>query len=771
MHQGRLRGEGNMATYKVIGKRVPRKDAVPIVTGSALYGVDMALPGMLYGKLLFSKVAHGKIKRIDTSRAERLPGVRAVATHSDVPDAKTGGWVNDKPVFAKNKVHYRGDIVAAVAADKLEIAEKAVSLIDVEYEELRAVFDCEEAIGSDAPVIHEEVVAPELSSLKKNVCAYGRIRKGNVQEAFKKADFVVEDYFETNMVHQGYLEPHAALAKVDSEGNITVWSSTQTPFGLRSSLSEVLQIPHHKIRVIGTHTGGGFGGKLTLSVEPACVILSKKTGRPVKICLTREEELTATTPRVTVKFWLKSGLTKQGRIIAKTVRSLVDTGAYTGSGPGVANMSAFLGLGPYRIDNVDAEAFTIYTNKMSCGAYRAPGSPQASFANESHIDHCAEKVGLDPLDFRLKNAWVDGDYSHTGQKLQGIGLKDCLEQVSKAVDWRNVKLEPNQGKGLAVGVWVSGGSLEGGAWVKMNENGSVSVVTGACDSGSGATWQGIPMIAAEELGVSVDDVSLYIADTASTPFDAAADGSRTTYCTGNAVRDAAIQVREKIFKAAARHLESTPDELEMKDGMVQVKGQPGRAVPLSVLADESHSEGGQFLGGASYVFSAPAYDKNTVSGDASGGYIGLTFVANAAIVEVDRETGLVKPLRYVAAQDVGFAINPLGVEGQIEGGTVQGLGQALMEQVVYDERGVTLNPNLLDYKMPTTLDVPRIESHYVEGHYADGPYRSKGVGEPSVAPPPAAIANAVYNATGKRVRKLPLNSENVLATLTSEKKA
>ena len=759
-----------MPKTNVVGTKVPRKDSLDIVTGTATYGVDVSLPGMLYGKILFSKIGHGRIKRIDTGELDNVPGVRAVVTHRDFPDVKVGGSPNDKRVFARDKIHHKGDMIAAVAADSLELAEKAISLIDVEYEPLSVILDAEEATKDEAPIIHEDINPPELSPLKKNVCAYYKIKKGDVDAGFNTSDHTIDDFFETSMVHQGYIEPHAAVAQADVSGAVTVWSSTQTPFGLRYSLSKVLKMPLDKIRLIGTHTGGGFGGKLYLTVEPACVLLSKKARRPVKINLTREEELVATNPRAAVKFWTKTGLSRDGRIIARRMKIFVDAGAYAGSGPAVANMTAFLGLGPYRIENVESEAYTIYTNKMSCGAFRAPGSPQAAFSCESHTDHCAEKVGLDPLEFRMKNVWIDGDYTHTGQKINGIGIMDCLDDVSRKFDWNNVKLEKNQGKGVAIGMWVTGGLLEGGAWVKMNEDASVAVVTGACDSGSGATWQGLPMIAAEELGVSMDDVSMYIADTASTPFDAAADGSRTTFCTGNAVRDAAIQVRNKVFEAAAKQLEANSKDLELIDKIVQVKGQPDQSIPLAVLAADSQSEGGQFLGGASYVFPTPEYDNSTISGDLIMGpsFTAPTFAVNAALVNVDNETGLVKTIRSVTSQDVGFAVNPLGVEGQIEGGTVQGIGQALMEEVVYGNNGDTLNPNLLDYKMPTALDVPRIESSYIEGHTAQGPYGSKGVGEPPIVPPPASIANAVYSSTGVRVRILPLNPENVLNAIISQ---
>jgi len=762
------KGVLNLSKYSAVGKRLPRKDAFNVVTGAALYGVDISLPGMLYGKILFSKIAHGRIKKINTKKAENLPGVRSVITHKDFPDVVTG-TKNDKPLFSRNKIYHKGDRIAAVAADSLEIAEKAISLIDVEYETLPVLLDPDDSIKDDSPVIHEDVNPPEWSPIKKNVCAFYTIKKGNVDEAFKKSDIIVEDFFETSMVHQGYLEPHAAVAQVNNLDEVTVWSSTQTPFGLRSELSDSLGIPLNKIRFIHTYTGGGFGGKLSLTVEPACVVLSQKTGRAVKITLTREEELISTNPRVTVKFHLKSGLNKKGKIIARKVKSFVDAGAYAGSATGVGRMSVDLGVGPYNIENVDSESYVVYTNKMSCGAFRAPGSPQASFASESHTDHCAKKVGIDPLDFRLNNVWVNGSYSHTGQKLEGIGLKDSLEQIEKDSDWNNISLAKNQGKGVAIGMWMTAGSLEGGAWVKMNEDGSVSVVTGACDSGSGATWGGLPMIASEELGVPLDKISIYIADTANTPFDAAADGSRTTYCTGNAVKDAAIQVRNKLFESASKHLDCNSNDLEIYDGVIRIKNNVDNNVPISVLAAESKTAGGQFLGGASYVFPSPEYDKSTVGGDmTSGSFIAPTFAVQVAVVEVDEETGLVKTIRYVATQDVGFAVNPIGVEGQIEGGAVQGLGQALMEKVVYGEEGETLNPNLLDYKMPTALDVPYIESSYVEGNFADGPYGSKGVGEPPIVPPPAAIGNAIYHATGIRIRKLPLDPETVSSAFMSK---
>ncbi|HET8530006.1 MAG TPA: xanthine dehydrogenase family protein molybdopterin-binding subunit, partial [Methylomirabilota bacterium] len=747
-----------MATrvMRVAGKSLPRFDAPGKVTGTAVYAVDFALPGMLVGKVLRSTEAHARIIRLDVSRARELPGVRAIISAADVPDVRYGGALKDEMVFAKGKVRYVGQPVAAVAAATPEAADAALAAIEVVYETLPAVLDLDAALAPGAPLVHEEwasYTAMPILHRDGNVCNRARIVVGDVERGFEEADRIFEHRFRTSMVHQGYTEPRAAVAQWDSSGTVTVWSNTQLPFEVQNTLAEILQTPPSKIRVVVPGIGGGFGGKLRVGVEHFAAFLAKKAGRPVKVVTTSEEELTAAYPRQGTVIELKTGVTREGRITAKSGRIWFDTGAFAGSGPGVAAVATLVLAGPYRIPNLHLEGFAVYTNKTNCGSFRAPSGPQANFAVESQMDIIADALGIDPLDFRLKNIVREGDEGPTGQVLDAVGLEECLRKAAAAIGWSMRRPERWRGKGLACGWWTTTGGSSG-VYVKINPDGTVALNTGAAEIGS-AALTGAAQVLAEELGVDLTDISVVSADTFSTPFDFGAQGSRTAFAVGNACRAAVADLKPRIFALAAAQLGVEPEACALIDKHVVADG---KRMSLADLARLSQQTGGGLIAQGTFIAPPTAYDTKRVDGHVYPAFHSPSFHAHAVDLSVDPETGEITIHKYVVAQDVGFAINPTYIEGQIEGGVAQGLGQALSEEIVY-EGGRVLNANLTDYKMPTTLDMPRVETILVQHPSVVGPYGAKGVGEPPNIEPPAAVANAVAAATGLRMTALPITAE------------
>jgi CO/xanthine dehydrogenase Mo-binding subunit len=757
-----------MSKQTVVGKSLPRLDALAKVTGEAIYAVDFALPGMLYAKLFRSTEPHARIRRLDTIQACSLPGVRAIITARDVPHVHFGGSVRDQTVFATDKVRYLGQPVAAVAADSLEIAEEAAELIEVEYEPLAAVYDPEMATRPDAPLIHEAWLSYETypNMLREgNVCSRSYIRKGDVDSAFAQADFIFEDRFETQIQHQGYTEPRAAVAQVDAGGHVTVWSNTQLPFAVQTALAEMLELPEDKVRVVATFSGGGFGGKLRPGMEPYAALLARATGRPVRVATTVVEELIDAYPRQPTVIYLKSGVMRDGTILAREGRIIFDTGAFAGSGPAVASVATLVLAGPYRIPNLRLEGSAVYTNKANFGSFRAPSGPQGCFAVESHMDIIARKMGVDPLELRLKNIVEEGDAGPTGQVLTDVSIREVLEQAAEAINWGE-PTGPHRGKGLACSWWtVTGGPSE--VDIKLEADGTLVLTTGAAEIGTGAVTSGAAQILAEEMGVDLADVRVMTVDTDSTPYDFGAQGSRTTFSVGNAARVAADKMRAQLFELAWEELDITPDRLELRDKAVVVKGEPARRISLARLAQISLQQGEVIAAHGSFTAPKTTFDDAKVVSHFYPTFNSPSFHAHAAEVEVDPGTGQITVHRYVAAQDVGFAINPRFVEGQIEGGVVQGLGQALTEEIVVRD-GRVLNPNLTDYKMPTIMDVPPIEAILVQHPSEIGPYGAKGVGEPPAIEPPATIANAVDAAVGVRIQSLPITAEKVLKALKSQ---
>ena len=743
-------------------QRAVRLDGQALVTGKAQFGTDVSIPGMLHGKLVRSSYAHAKIRSIDVSKAASLPGVKAVITAADVPDKRFWPPILDQSLFARDKVRYVGEPIAAVAAEDEATAEEAAALVEVEYEPLPVITTIDEALKSDI-LIHEEKspYAPDESLGMRNVCSYSMLKRGDVEAGMREADLVVQDEFEGGMVSQLYLEPHAAVAKVEPGPFITVWTSTQSPYNIRSDIAQLLDLPASRIRVIGTKTGGGFGAKLRAIIEPYCIVLAMKTGRPVKMVYSRMEEMLGGTPQTPLRIQLKTGVKKDGTLLARYIKVLMDVGAYAGDGPVDVNIALLIAAGTYKVEHVYAEGYAVYTNKQRCGAFRSVSAPQATFALESHMEHIAEELGMDPLELRMKNVWDDGYTAPWGQRLENVGLRETLRRVAETIGW-GAKLGKNQGIGIACGITLTAAMHPSSATVKINEDGSVTVIVGAADSGTGAMYAGLPLIVSRELGVPLEKITLVPSDTEASPYNDGAQGSSTTYCAGNAVMAAARQARQKLLEAAAKLLEARPEDLEIRDNAVYVKGSVDKALTIAEVVEKTHYAGEEIEGRGSYVTSFPPYDSSSISGFFYvPSLIDPTYTAHAALVEVDEDTGSVRILRYVAGQNSGKVLNVDGLAGQITGGVAQGIGFALYEEMKVNEEGVMLNPTLMDYLIPSAVEVPKIDIVLVEDFTGSGPYGAKGAGEAPIVPPPAAIANAIYHATGFRARRIPITSEDV----------
>jgi CO/xanthine dehydrogenase Mo-binding subunit len=732
----------------VLGKSYPRVDAADKVSGRAQYASDVYLPGMLMCKVLQSTRPHARILGIDTSRAAQLPGVRAVITGKDIPDVRFGaGAVKDRRVFALDKVRYIGEPLAAVAAVDEITALEALALIQVDYEDLPAVTDPIAALRPEAPLVHPDLPTYEgyAASMGGNVCTVLDSARGDVDKAFAEADAVFEDTFRSQGINQGYLEPMACVANIDPSGRINVWTSTQGPYQVRASLADVLQRPMSRIRVIPMELGGGFGAKLRLCLEPYPVLLALKTGKPVKMIATREEVFTLSGFRLPTIVYLRTGVKQDGTIVAREAISIFDMGAYLGAGvqSGVSHV-----IGPYNIPNHRVRSYAVYTNKIWAGSYRASGVADVTFAVESHTDIMARQLGLDPWEFRMRNALKEGDVAIQGGKIPPNGLQQTLEAVKERMHWPS-KSEASNGVGLAVCQWRSG-SGPSTASVSLLEDGTVSLLTGSVDISGTDTV--LAQITAETLGVRMDDVVIARRDTDLAPFTGPSGGSRITYSQGKAAQMAAADARQKLMALAAQNLDVQPQMLSCAGGRIYVTEQPERGYTLGQLARMGlTSRTGPIMGTAalSVMPFAPVFNTQAVE------------------VKVDKDTGTVRLLRFVQAQDVGTAINPMAVEGQIEGGAVQGIGRALSEEVVIRE-GELLNPSLTTYLMPLAVDMPAIENTLVEVPTDEGPFGARAVAEPPGFGPPAAIANAIADAVGVRLKELPLSAEKLLRALQGE---
>ena len=754
-----------------VGKAVPRLDAIDKVTGRAVYGADVELPGMLYGATLRSPLAHARITDIDISGAKKSPGVRAVVTGKDLPFL-FGAMIKDQPFLAMDRVRYVGEPVAAVAADTEAAAQEALEKIRVTYEELPAVFDSREAAAEGAPLLHPSQEAYDRLGMLKivpgtNICTVRNYSLGDVEAGFAEADEIFEDEFEVHSVAHTPMEPHTAVVRYSpTRGHYTIWASVDRPYLMAKELADALGISVNQVRYICHYVGGGFGGKSTMVAEAVAVVLARSTkGRPVKVTFSREEEITATQTRVAASMKLKTGVKKDGTFTARRAEVLWACGAYASFAPGVAIRGVLTIFGPYRIPNLELSSKLVYTNRELCGPYRGYGTTQVTWACEVQMDTIAEKLGIDPLEIRLKNGYVEGDTYINGQVLHSVGLTETLEKASSEIGWGKVKQGPSEtkrrGKGIATMIKGTYTPSRSYCIIKMNHDASTTVLAGAPEVGGGQKTV-LAQIAADAIGVPLESISMARPDTYIMPYDFAVASSRTTYHMGNAVQMAGKELREKILASAGKILSTDAARLTIKNGKIVEEG-AGERIPLKSLLAELLGPGGAIIGeGHCYPANSPLLEAPPELKAMSS--IFWKFATQAAEVEVDTETGVVTVLKITAAHDVGRAIHPVGCEQQIEGAVVMGVSNTLFEEFK-TEKGRILNDNLADYKLATTQDTPEIVPIIVEAYHREGPYGAKGIGEPAAAPTAPAIANAIYDAVGIRFHKLPITPEKVLAAL------
>jgi len=750
-----------MEPFQMIGKDVPRNDARAKATGTAAYTDDLKLPGMLHGRILRSPLAHARIAHIDTSRAEALTGVRCVVTGRDIPQVKYGNWrlfpdTQDEYALAVDKVRFIGDEVAAVAAVDKDTAQEALDLIEVEYEELPGLFDVESAMAEGAAAIHDHC--------RNNTSVNRKIAYGDVEKGFAESDYVREDTFRVHAVSHAYLEPCSALAQVDLDGRITLWTSTQVPYIVQCLLASTLEMRENDVRVIKPFIGGGFGGKMELRTWEFCAaFMAKRTGRPVKFTLNREEEFLAGRRRHPMTIQSKVGFKKDGRLVAKDLKITLDGGAYNAMGPTATFLCGNFGAMLYRYPNYAFYGQHVYTNKPPASAMRGFGAPQSLYASEIQMNMAAEELGIDPVDIRLENAQVSGDKIPDVATISSCGFIESIQEVARMSDWKKKRASLGPGRGIGIGCYsfISGGVFNwfntqypfSAAEVRAFSDGTVHLLTMASDIGQGSDTA-LKQILAEELGLKMEDIRITSADTAMTPqADLGSWGSRVTLMAGNALVDAARKIKERLFGAlSARYNLNVIYEMECREGRVQPKGRPDRGMAFgeAVAMVQKANRGEPLVARGSYT----PRDKGLVT-PAFG------FGAQVAEVAVDRETGLVEVKKMWTAHDCGTVINPKGVEGQLAGSIQMGLGYALSEQFVMEE-GRTLNTNFLDYKMPTALDMPPGEVVHVETYEPEGPMGAKECGEGLASPTAPAISDAVYHATGYRCKDLPITPEKIL---------
>jgi len=757
-----------MEEYSVIGKRISKVDALTKALGEAKYATDIYLPGMLHGQVLRSIHPHARILRIDAEKAKRLRGVKVVITAEDVPDIKYGNWIVDMGIFAQGKVRYIGEPVAAVAAVDEHTASEALELITVEYEGLPAVFDPVEAMLPGAPVLHEDLknyVTRFLKiegSISGNINYNGVIQQGDIEKGFAHSDMIFEDTFKTPKVHQSYLEPHTSVAAFDSEGRVTVWTTTQRPHLNQAIISSLLGLQASKVRVIPCHVGGGFGGKNRTLSEPTAVALAQRAKVPVRLAFSREEELTSTTTRHSAIIKMKTGVKRDGTLVACRMDLIFDTGAYAQT-TNALWLGALTAVGPYRIPHVRVEVFGVYTNKTMGGAFRGYGTPQVTFARESQLDKIAHDLNIDPVDIRLKNCFKKGDTQPTGHKLVSVNIEKTIIEAAEKIEWNKARKRGNRAFGIACGFTPCGGFATS-CIVRVNLDGTVIVSSGAVDMGQGLRTV-LSQIVGEELGVPIDDITLISGDTDSTYFDVGIYSDRGTHTAGLAARLAAMDAKSQIFDLAAEELEANPHDLYLHDGKIFVKGVPKPLLPIKdLLSGSVFKKGKPIIGRASINPDTPPMDTKFVQGATSKLPSTYTFATTAVEVEVDPDAGQVTVIKAVGVNDCGTVINPDGAEGQIDGGMAIGLGYGLFEEMLIED-GQVLNPNFLEYRIPTASDMPVLSRAMVESYDENGPFGAKGIGNSPVINMAPAIANAVYRAVGVRIKELPITPEKILKGL------
>ena len=766
-----------MSELTVVGKPVQRVDAEEKLTGAAIYGYDLVLPNMLYGKTLFSPRAHAKINRINTAKAKALPGVVAVVTGEDVPWTH-GESIKDKPFLAQGKVRFIGEPVAVVAAEDEDTAQAAVKLIEVEYEDLPVYTDPEEACKPGCVAIHEDFDKYRkadfiVKSAMPNVAEHFKLRTGDVEQGFKESDLVLEERYFVPIIQHAAMEPHSAHAQFDKEsGRLTIWVANDAPFRALHEITEALDMPKEKIRFINPLQGGGFGSKGGLKVEPLAVALAFHTnGLPVRVKFNREETFISTLTRHEAVVYSKTGVKKDGTLMAREMTIYWGAGAYAEKSPTVCIRGSLPAPGPYRIPHVKVDGYAVYTNKPVAGSYRGYGIPQGAWAGEQQMDEIARRLGMDPVEIRMKNIFVEGDVSYWGEQLHAVGLKETLVKATDAIQWgkkpANTKPGVKIGKGFACIQKPTRSPTTSAAGVLVNAKGEVTVLAGTVEIGQGCNTI-LSQIAAEELKVPIEKVRMHELDTDIIPYDASTTSSRSTYHMGNAVRRASIHAREQIMEAASPMLEADVKDLDYRDGKVVLKDQPQQALTVAEIVRRKLGINGEVRGDGSYTYEI-GKDLDLATGHSDHASAFYMYATQAAEVAVDEESGRVRVLRMSAAHDVGKAINPLNCAAQIEGGVVMGIGSALHEEMVIDNTGKVRNPSFLDYHLVTSLDVPELIPIIVECPEPQGPYGAKGLGEPGLAPTPAAIGNAVADALGVRIYDLPLKPENVYWAIQKSK--
>jgi len=752
----------NKKKYKVIGTTPIRHDGADKVTGRAIYGIDFHTTGMLWGKILRSPHAHAKIKSIDASKALALPGVHAVVTGKDMAVARDieveAGETSlnymhlSDNVMARDKVLYKGHAVAAVAADTQHIAEEALDLIDVDYEVLTPVLNGREGMKADVPLIHPEQTTKIMafrfdpgtdSGEKSNVAGRSQLKLGDIEAGFKEADFIVEREYTTSWVHQGYIEAQNATAHWNNDDNITVWNSSQGTFNQRQLMAEILKHPVSQIKMVPLEIGGGFGGKIPVYLEIPAAMLSKKTGHPVKMTMTRTEVFEGTGPASAAQMKAKVGATKDGRITAAYAELVFEAGAFPGSAVGAGAQGMFTA---YNIENILIDGYDVVVNKPKSAAYRSPGTPQACFPAEAVIDELADLVGMDPLEFRMKNAAKEGDRRADGVQHPEMGNLECMEALKASDHYKSDLGGPNRGRGVASGYWGNAG-MPASCSIAINGDGTVSLAEGSPDIGGSRT--SIAMMCAEAFGIAAEDVHPSIKDTDSIGYQGLTAGSSTTLRNGWAVYEVTNQAIELIKARAARLWETEPENVDFADGVFFSKAEKELKLTFKEMAGKLMETGGPI----------------SVAASVAPRGAGPSFTTHMVDVEVDPETGKVDILRYTAAQDVGTMIHPDYVEGQVQGGAVQGIGWALNEEYFFNDKGAMLNASYLDYRVPTMLDLPMIDTILVEHANPNHPFGVRGVAEISVVPPLGAIANAIYAAVGVRMRDLPMAPHKIVKAL------
>ena len=767
-----------------IGKTFRRLDYETKVTGRAQYLADMTMPGMLHGKILRSPYPHARINRIDASKAEKVPGVMAVLTRDDILHDEGiepfyGPVFKDQTIVATEKVRHVGDPVAAVAALTIDAAEAAVKLIEVDYEELPAVLNIDEALKPGAMLVHDSVKLPtsgfaDLAEIKPiegtNLCTHFRLNRGDIDKGFAEADQVFEDTFTLPATQHSFLETHACIASVEPGGRITVWATTQNPFVVRTQLANIFKVPVAKVRVIVPYLGGGYGGKVYPKVEPITVALSQKAGRPVRLVLSREEVFYTITKHAAV-IRMKTGVRKDGTLIARECEIHLDTGAYAEIGPRVAKKSGYTAAGPYKIPNLKIDSYSVYTNKPPAGAFRGFGVSQSAWAVESQMDIIAAALKIDPVELRKQNGYNEGDKFVTEETLRAVGLKECIDEVAKSIGWETKTVKGSKvqvsiggnlrrGKGLACMIKATITPSISCAVVKLNEDASLSIYTGTVEMGQGSETV-LAQIAGKELGIPMPTIQVLGVDTDVVPYDLTTSSSRSTFHMGKAVQLASQDIKRQLQEIVAKEYGVPEDKISFADGKIRL---PETQLDYAeVMFKRFGMQGGTLVGEGQVKTST----KDEFGEKSTSAFWFLA--AGAAEVEVDIDTGKFKLLKYASAVDVGKALNPLGCRQQLAGAAITGMGQAMFEEIAYDN-GQLINPNLVDYVLPSLGDMPPvIDSIAVEVPDRNGPFGAKGIGESALIPVAPAIANAIYDAVGVRIRDLPIKAEKIFLALAESK--